>query len=69
MYIGYGAPSVDSANQNLASTYVNAFVNAAFGVDKLVASPEDTAEWIFKNKDHGKCIVNTLFGYAYRRFR
>ena len=29
-------PAVDSARQNLASTFVNAFVNAGFGTDKLM---------------------------------
>ena len=34
-------PAIDSARQNLASTFVNAFVNAGFGTDKLVtAAPE-----------------------------
>jgi 26S proteasome regulatory subunit N1 len=28
--------NVDSARQNLASTFVNGFVNAAFGQDKLM---------------------------------
>ena len=32
-------PAVDSARANLAATYVNAFVNAGFGTDKLV-TPE-----------------------------
>ena len=31
-------PAVDSARQNLASTFVNAFVNAGFGTDKLMTS-------------------------------
>lgn len=31
-------PSVDSARQNLASTFVNAFVNAGFGQDKLLTA-------------------------------
>lgn len=30
------AAAVDSARQNLASTFVNGFVNAGFGRDKLV---------------------------------
>ena len=29
-------PAVDSARQNLAATFVNAFVNAGFGTDKLM---------------------------------
>lgn len=34
-------PSIDSARQNLASTFVNAFVNAGFGQDKLVTSTSE----------------------------
>ena len=33
-----GAVGVDSARANLASTYVNAFVNAGFGHDKVRAN-------------------------------
>ena len=46
--------SVDSARQNLASSFVNGFVNAAFGSDKLLS--EDGNKWLYKNKDHGKLI-------------
>ncbi|KAF5481339.1 hypothetical protein F2P56_002000 [Juglans regia] len=52
--------SVDSARQNLAATFVNAFVNAGFGQDKLMTIPSDnssggsSANWLFKNKEHGK---------------
>jgi len=31
-------PAIDSARQNLASTFVNGFVNAGFGTDKLVTA-------------------------------
>jgi hypothetical protein len=34
-----GANKVDSAKQNLASTFVNAFVNIGFGKDKLIIEP------------------------------
>jgi hypothetical protein len=37
----FGA-NVDSARNNLASTFVNAFVNAAFGQDKLMT---DEGTW------------------------
>ncbi len=48
-------PAVDSARQNLASTFVNAFVNAGFGQDKLMTVIPETestenVHWIFKNK-------------------
>lgn len=46
--------NVDSARGNLAGTFVNAFVNAGFGNDKLMVNAEDGNSWIYKNKDHGK---------------
>jgi 26S proteasome regulatory subunit N1 len=48
----YGPSNVDSAKQNLASSFVNGFLNCAFGQDKLLM--EDGSKWIYKNKDHGK---------------
>ncbi|RKO97191.1 26S proteasome regulatory complex, non-ATPase subcomplex, Rpn1 subunit, partial [Caulochytrium protostelioides] len=51
---------VDSARQNLASTYVNAFVNAGFGSDKLML-PEDS-QWIYKNKEHGMMAATASLG-------
>lgn len=36
---------------NLASSFVNGFVNAAFGQDKLLT--DDGNKWLYKNKDHG----------------
>ncbi|XP_028108561.1 26S proteasome non-ATPase regulatory subunit 2 homolog A-like isoform X5 [Camellia sinensis] len=52
--------SVNSASQNLAATFVNAFVNAGFGQDKLMTVPSEASSggssgnWVFKNKAHGK---------------
>ena len=48
---GANAP-VDSARANLASTFVNAFVNAGFGVDKLLtdSTVQQGNSWIYKNK-------------------
>lgn len=37
---------------NLASSFVNGFVNAAFGQDKLLT--DDGNKWLYKNKDHGE---------------
>ncbi|KAL8201505.1 hypothetical protein R6Q57_012844 [Mikania cordata] len=59
--------SVDSARQNLAATFVNAFVNAGFGQDKLMtitseASSGGSSNWLFKNKDHGKASVAASLG-------
>jgi 26S proteasome regulatory subunit N1 len=47
---------IDSAKQNLATTYVNAFVNAGYGKDLLMtaANAGDQKEsWIYKNKEGG----------------
>ncbi|RZC86510.1 hypothetical protein C5167_030588 [Papaver somniferum] len=59
--------SVDSARQNLAATFVNAFVNAGFGQDKLMipsdaSSGGTTGSWLFKNKEHGKASAAASLG-------
>ncbi|KAK2434680.1 26S proteasome non-ATPase regulatory subunit protein A [Trifolium repens] len=60
--------SVDSARQNLAATFVNAFVNAGFGQDKLMTVASDSSSsgssgnWLFKNKEHGKTSAAASLG-------
>lgn len=55
----FGGGQVDSARQNLAASFVNGFVNAAFGHDKLLM--EDGNKWLYKNKEHGSnCIMISL---------
>lgn len=57
--------TVDSARANLASSYVNAFVNAAFGSDKLLAEESGSGtntNWIYKNKDHGMIAATASLG-------
>ena len=54
--------SVDSAKQNLASSFVNGFVNAAFGRDKLLM--EDGQKWLYKNREHGK----NNYKYKYTKY-
>eukprot|EP01083_Nonionella_stella_P080636 221681_1 len=51
---------VDSAKENLASTFVNAFVHAGFGKD-LLMTPEDS-DWLYKNKDHGMLSATASLG-------
>lgn len=55
----FGA-NVDSARNNLASTFVNAFVNAAFGQDKLMTDEE--TKWIYKNREHGMMSAAASLG-------
>jgi len=52
---------IDSAKQNLASTYVNAFVNAAYGKDHLLTGSEGDS-WLYKNKEHGMMAAAASLG-------
>ncbi|KAG8980024.1 proteasome regulatory particle base subunit [Tulasnella sp. 425] len=56
--------NVDSARANLAGTFVNAFVNAGFGNDKLMVAAEDGSSWIYKNKDHGMMSASASLGLS-----
>lgn len=53
---------LDSARHNLASTFVNAFVNAGYGTDKLMTGGQDSTEWIYKNKDLGMLSAAASLG-------
>ena len=44
----------------MASSFVNGFVNAAFGTDKLLT--EDGNKWIYKNKEHGMMSAMASLG-------
>jgi len=58
------ATSVDSAKGNLASTFVNAFVNAGHGRDAYMLKGPGAApvDWIHRNKDHGKISAIASMG-------
>ena len=47
----FAATAVESARGNLASSFVNAFVNAGSGRDRLMA--DEANPWVNKNKEHG----------------
>lgn len=55
-----GDTAPESARGNLASTFVNAFVNAGYCHDSLV-SP-DGSKWVFKHKDHGLISAAAAYG-------
>lgn len=55
-----GAGASDSARANLASTFVNAFVNLGFGTDKLLSNTEKP--WIYSNADHGMMSAAASLG-------
>lgn len=54
------AVAVDSARQNLASTFVNAFVNVGFQSDKLML--DENNKWLYKNKEHGMMSAAASLG-------
>ena len=45
----------------MAGTFVNAFVNAGFGNDKLMVGAEEGQSWIYKNKEHGSSFRSISF--------
>ncbi|XP_033101471.1 26S proteasome non-ATPase regulatory subunit 2-like [Anneissia japonica] len=57
---GQTTTQVDSARQNLSSSFVNGFVNAGFGQDKLIT--KDGNSWIYKNKEHGMMSTTASLG-------
>ncbi|SBS81988.1 26S proteasome regulatory subunit RPN1, putative (RPN1) [Plasmodium ovale curtisi] len=53
----------DSAKQNLSSSFVNAFVNAAFCKDKLMTV--NSSLWVFKNKEYGVMSSTASMGLLF----
>jgi 26S proteasome regulatory subunit N1 len=48
-----GLTTLDSARHNLAAAFVNAFVNAGFGNDKMMMVEEEKSSWVWKTKEEG----------------
>ncbi|KAH8792813.1 armadillo-type protein [Hyaloscypha finlandica] len=48
-----GLTNLDSARHNLSAAFVNAFVNAGFGNDKMMMVEEEKSSWVWKTKDEG----------------
>jgi 26S proteasome regulatory subunit N1 len=51
--------TIDSAKQNLASSFVNAFLNLGYGTDKLLTENDN---WIYKTKGDGKLSTVASLG-------
>lgn len=60
-YFSILGDNIDSARQNLASSFVNGFVNAGFGCDKLLTT-DTSSKWIYRNKDHGMLSATASLG-------
>merc|ERR1719359_2096666 len=54
---------LDSAKQNLASSFVNGLVNAGFCKDDLMTVAD--SKWVYKNKDHGMMSTVASLGSLY----
>jgi len=48
-----GLTNLDSARHNLAAAFVNAFVNAGYGNDKMMMVEDDKSSWVWKTKEEG----------------
>lgn len=57
-----GLTNLDSARHNLASSFVNAFVNAGFGNDKMMLVEENQSSWVWKTKDDGMISAAASIG-------
>lgn len=53
-----GLTNLDSARHNLAAGFVNAFVNAGFGNDKMMMVEEEKSSWVWKTKEEG--MISTV---------
>lgn len=56
--------NADSARHNLASTFVNAFVNAGFANEKMIVNVPEGESWIYKNKDEGMRSATASIGMS-----
>jgi 26S proteasome regulatory subunit N1 len=57
-----GMTNLDSARHNLAAAFVNAFVNAGFGNDKMMLVEQDKESWVWKTKDEGMMSTAASLG-------
>ena len=63
----FGFSQIDSAKQNLAASFVNAFLNLGYGSDKLFIQPseQDNQSWIYKTKGAGMVSSTASLGCLY----
>lgn len=57
-----GGTTADSAKHNLASAFVNAFVNVGFGNDKMMLVEGDQKPWVWKTKEDGMLSTTASLG-------
>src|SRR5271170_7225648 len=57
-----GGTTADSAKHNLASAFVNGFVNAGFGSDKMMLVEGEQKPWVWKTKEDGMMSTAASLG-------
>ena len=57
-----GMTNLDSARHNLAAAFVNAFVNAGYGNDKMMLVDGETENWVWKTKGDGQMSTVASMG-------
>lgn len=57
-----GLTNTDSARHNLASAFVNAFVNTGYGNDKLMLEADPKNSWVWKTKEEGMLSTTASLG-------
>lgn len=62
----FGTGSIDSAKQNLAALFVNAFINMGFCNDKLVLQSDESKSWIYRTKGTGMVSSTAAIGSIYQ---
>ena len=63
MHLEPRAVSIESWRSNLASSFVNGFLNAGFKSDKLMLA--EGTKWLTKNKDFGQLAATASVGLLY----
>lgn len=63
---GSSSSSLTSAKQNLATAFVNAFVNCGYGSDKLLNTDVEKHSWIYQTKDTGIVSTTASLGMIYQ---
>lgn len=57
---------LESAKQNLAAAFVNAFVNCGYGSDKLLFTGSEKTSWIYKTKGGGMASTTASLGSLFQ---
>lgn len=63
---GSSSSALTSAKQNLATAFVNAFINCGYGSDKLIKTEVEKHSWIYQTKDTGILSTTASLGMLHQ---